>query len=306
MTDVLIPQPNAMSPMSSNDVEANNNNNNNNMHTEEEEEEQEEDTFDIAGGGNNGGRPLFDLTMLVDGANSNSSSHPRPYTRGSSASVATTADIASDVGSVMMMPKEAFLKSFTFLKPKDNEEEINWGITFGNPVVTGKTFQKKTRLPIESVDDLSIFSLSRISQGDYLKTINGKSVGPSVNGPRALAKMKSALEQDGFLQVTTKNREEGTDDILVHATIVKPSEGMTLEQLGMKVWLWGFLCIKSIKRDSIFRSTALKETDNIISVNEILCEKLTAEQFADVIRRLPKEITITVLRRKQRATGKFG
>lgn len=66
------------------------------------------------------------------------------------------------------------------------------------------------------------------------------------------------------------------------------------------------LCIKSIDKDSLFRKTVLKSSDHIVSVNDILCDDMTPEQFAHVVSGLKDEITITVLRRKQRLSGMFG
>lgn len=281
-----------------------------------------EDAFDVTPD-----RPLFDLSLLQVAGEHNDDSitqqqqqqrlfrntRNQQQRRGSSASVATT--IASDVGSVMTMPKEAFLKSFTIVKPDTSnrkngqEADTDWGIGFGSPLVTtSRTFLKKTKLPISSIDESGLFSVSRISPGDYVKTINGRSVATTDNNRASILQtMNAAYEQDGILSVTTKTVDKRrTDDILIHATIIKPKPGMTLEDLGLKVWVWGFLCIKTIKRESIAKQTALQETDHIVSINDILCEKLEAEQVAQIVQRLPRDVTITVLRRKQRATGAFG
>ncbi|CAB9511345.1 expressed unknown protein [Seminavis robusta] len=261
-------------------------------------EEESEDAFPDSG---NSSRPLFDLSLIQGNTRSSRNGGP--------ASVATTADLASEVGSVMMNAKEAFMKSFTFRLQEDATiDSINWGfgITLGPPKTTKKGFlRNNSRIPITSIDENSIFALSRIREGDYLKSINGRQIGPSFTPERALSKMKESLEKDGYLCVATKNREEGSDDILVHATVIKPSPDMTLEDLGMTVWVWGYLCIKSFKSKSIFKTTALKEADNIVSVNEIVCQNVDPEGFASIIRQLPREITITVLRRKQRSSGNF-
>lgn len=42
-----------------------------------------------------------------------------------------------------------------------------------------------------------------------------------------------------------------------------------------------------------------------MSVNDIVCDNMKADGFAHVVRQLPREITVTVLRRKQRFTGMF-
>lgn len=69
------------------------------------------------------------------------------------------------------------------------------------------------------------------------------------------------------------------------------------------VWYWGFLCIKSIKEDSIFEKTALKWTDQITAINDIDCQEMHPEQFAKAVKELPYDVTLTVLRRKQRWIG---
>ena len=56
----------------------------------------------------------------------------------------------------------------------------------------------------------------------------------------------------------------------------------------------------------IFKNTVLKEADHIISVNDIVCDRMKPEDFAHVVNELPKEIHILVRRGKQRWSGKFG
>lgn len=225
----------------------------------------------------------------------------RGQVSGGPPSVATT-DIASDVGSILGAPKEAFLKSFTFYKSSE-EDDLPLGILLSDSVTSGR-FRKKSCLYIQSVTGK--FAHSRIVEGDYLNSINGKRLGASYNSERAMKLMENSLKNDGYLIITTKNNANHTDDILVHATIIKPRPDMTFQKTGMVVWIWGYLCIKSISKQSIFKKTALKETDNIVSVNEILCDRIGPEEFAEIITRLDNEITITVLRRKERLTGKFG
>jgi hypothetical protein len=212
-------------------------------------------------------------------------------------SVATT-QLASAVGSVVGAPRDAFLKSITFLKDKPSEN-MGWGVRFADPI----TRSRRQKLYIDSVE--GIFALSRIQEGDYLKSINQKRCGPSLNAERALERMNQFLENEGVLSVAVENKAQG-DDILVQATIIKPRPNMTYEDLGMVVWVWGYLCIKSIDKQSIFKHSVLKSTDHIISINDIVCDGVTPEQFADIIQALPLEVTLTVLRRKQRLSGMFG
>ena len=65
------------------------------------------------------------------------------------------------------------------------------------------------------------------------------------------------------------------------------------------------LCIKSIDKESIFKHSALKSRDHIVSINDIVCDDLSAEGFNHVVEQLPNEITVTVQRRKQRFSGMF-
>eukprot|EP00978_Attheya_sp_CCMP212_P006183 scaffold13957_cov54-Attheya_sp.AAC.1 len=209
-------------------------------------------------------------------------------------SVATT-QLASEVGSVVGTPADAFLRSITFFK---DQPDMEWGIQIADPLVQSKT----TKLMIQSVE--GSVALSRIQPGDYLKTVNGKRIGPSYNAERAMDLMKDCLARDKVLSVEVGNKSG--KDTLVQATILKPDPDMTYEDLGMVVWYWGTLCIKSIGKDSIFKQTALKANDHIVSINDILCEEVTPEQFAQIIGTLPLEVTIVVRRAKQRWTGKFG
>lgn len=284
---------------------------------DDDNEEEERDAFPASSN-----EPLFDPESL------------RIVSRGGrgGGSVATATDIATDLGSIMGMPKEAFLKSFTFfLSPVNTNEEENEDeedaeveekedkplefnmkespfdindIELSDPVVTtGRFRQKRYHLHIQAIGGL--FAASRIVDGDYLKSINGKAVDGS-SKEKTLRQMEQALEHDKFLSIITKSNTIHTDDILIHATILKPRTDMTFGEMGMVVWMWGFLCIKSIAKDSIFYHTALKETDHIVSVNEIMCDRVGVKGLAEIITRLPHEITITVLRRKERVTGKFG
>jgi len=73
----------------------------------------------------------------------------------------------------------------------------------------------------------------------------------------------------------------------------------------MVVWHWGYLCVKSIDKNSIFRKTVLKSTDHIVSINDIPCHKMKPETFVRIVNELPYDITLTVLRRKERWSGFF-
>ena len=93
---------------------------------------------------------------------------------------------------------------------------------------------------------------------------------------------------------------------MVQVTVLKPNPEMTYEDMGLTVWMWGVLCIKEIDKHSIFKNTVLKESDHLISVNNILLENVSPEGFARIMNELPLDITIEVRRGKQRWSGKFG
>ena len=80
---------------------------------------------------------------------------------------------------------------------------------------------------------------------------------------------------------------------------------MTYEDLGLIVWNWPHLCVREIKEGSIFKHTALKETDQIAAINDIDCSKMREKAFARCVRELPTEITISCIRRKHRYTGSY-
>ena len=80
---------------------------------------------------------------------------------------------------------------------------------------------------------------------------------------------------------------------------------MTYEELGLVVWNWPHLCVREIKKDSIFQHTAVRETDQIAAINDIDCGKMKEKGFAKCVLELPTEITITLIRRKHRYTGSY-
>lgn len=172
----------------------------------------------------------------------------------------------------------------------------------------------KSRLYVDSVG--GVVTYSRIQFGDYLKLINGTSVkdladsaqndteNGALTSTAATEYMETCLERDGYLSIVTENKEMG-DDILIQATIIKPKPNMKFKDMGMEVWWWGYLCVRGIEEGSIFEPTVLRETDHIVAVNDISCREMRPDAFATAIDRLDSDITITVLRRKQRWGGKF-
>lgn len=210
-----------------------------NVMEEDQQDEEDRDSFPVIGGatatattGPALDRESMDLVLL-------NSRHGRAGT----ASVATATELtelASTVGSSVIETKEAFLKSITFI----NNGEIEWGIQLTDSTVPTKSRMfalrqsKQQRLLVESVR--GCVALSHIEEGDYLKSINSKKLGPSYNSRRAMELMSKSYQTDGYLSLTCGNKEG--DDIFIQATIIKPRPGMTYEQMGMVVWFWGYLC----------------------------------------------------------------
>ena len=183
-----------------------------------------EDTFPTSSGPTVPG-PIVGDGFVLDMSMITNQARPGPP------SVATT-ELASAVGSVVGKSKDAFLKSVTFYIESGTG---SWGINLnqGQETVKGRIVGNriKPRLYVDSV--AGIFSLSRIQQGDYLRSINGRKVGPSLNPERALERMTNSLKGDGYLTIETANKEIG-DDILIQATIIKPNPDLTYEDMGSK------------------------------------------------------------------------
>jgi hypothetical protein len=131
-------------------------------------------------------------------------------------------------------------------------------------------------------------------------------MGASFNADRAMKLIQKCINDEGILSIVVGN--DFGDDVLVTATLIKPRSSMTCMELGLTVWFWGTLCIKSLEEDSLISKSALKEADELVSINNINCwgTKVTPEGFSHVVDQLPDEITIVVKRGKQRWSGKFG
>jgi hypothetical protein len=94
-------------------------------------------------------------------------------------------------------------------------------------------------------------------------------------------------------------------DILIDITVIKPRPEMNYKELGLDVWNWPYLCVRQINPGSIFEHTPIQETDQIAAINDIDCSKMRAKEFATCVSDLPKEITITMIRRKHRYTASY-
>lgn len=106
------------------------------------------------------------------------------------------------------------------------------------------------------------------------------------------------------LSSTTLKTSEG-DDIVINVTVIKPRPEMTYDDLGLVVWNWPYLCVKEVREGSIFKHTAVQETDQIAAINDIDCSKMREKAFARCASELPAEITITLIRRRHRYTGSY-
>jgi hypothetical protein len=220
-------------------------------------------------------------------------------------SVARTAatTLASEVGSVLGAPADAFSRSITFFQ--SGSEEKDWNVVLQDPPTTSSRRgrnKKDAKLTIQSLEGKA--ALGRIQPGDTLKKINGKRIGPSYNAQRAMQYMDECMEKDGFLSIAVGN-EEGSD-VLVQATLIKPKPKLTAQDMGLLVWTWGILCIKEIEPDSLFSHTVLKATDHLESINDIECNEMSPESFNHIVHELEDEVTIVVIRGKQRWSGRFG
>ena len=207
-------------------------------------------------GGGLGETTTFDLrSMELPHQQANVASIPRgPPGPASEASTLATA-LASEINSVMHGPKDAFLRSVTFYKDRPEDNVDNWSLTLLDPpsrpgrrLGRASSFGRKpARLIVGSVG--GVVTLSSIREGDELKSINSRKIGPSYNADRAMLLMDECLEKEGFLSIAVGN-DEG-DDILIQVTVIKPYPEMTYEEMGMIVWKWGVLCIKEIAKDSV-------------------------------------------------------
>ena len=206
-----------------------------------------------------------------------------------------------------------------------NIHGMDWHITFVDPIANAsfgkqglrqrmKTSARKLSLPgrdpnnpklrrpvVEDVD--GIIALSKLTAGDRLRSINSKKIGVSYNAARANDLLRTSYQRDGYLSVEVGN-DSGVD-VLVEATVIKPRPSLTAEDIGITAWYWGSLSIKNIEENSMFAHTCLKMDDKIVSINDIVCDQMNADDFHRILDELPREVTITVKRARQRWNGDF-
>lgn len=205
--------------------------------------------------------------------------------------------LASEAGTTVGAPRDAFLRSVTF----NIDENTEWGITLVDPPPKSKGSRKPI---IETMT--GVIAESKLQIGDRIKSVNAKKIGFSYNASRAMKLIDESVKRDGWLCLEVGNA--AGEDILVQATLIKPRPDMTCREMGLTAWIWGPLCIHEIAKESLFASSVLKEADEILSVNDIDCwgTKVAPEAFHNIIDQLPREVTVIVKRGKQRWTGKFG
>lgn len=168
-------------------------------------------------------------------------------------SVATT-QLATEVGSMMGVSKTPFLKSFTIQRRKtvsptenaapsaDNVEEpdtveIDWGsLEFKDVKV-----KRKNRVMVQNLRGLIAQDYSGIKEGDYVHSIDLEPVSSSSSDAESVQnKLAQPTELPYFCLATTFPTG---NDVWVQATIIKPDRDMTLEEMGMTVWFWGYVSV---------------------------------------------------------------
>ena len=174
----------------------------------------------------------------------------------STASVATT-QLASDVGSVMGRPKIAQLKSVTWYKNDDTTAPL---IQF---TLQDVKVRRQMKIALGSVragaprrggslddDDDEVLS-SMVVPGHIVTNIHNRPV-KGLNAQAATELWKNPPKEDDgenlrFGSITVMDPEG--DEVWVKATIYKPRPDMTLEDLGMVVWYWGYVSL--VKRQTV-------------------------------------------------------
>ena len=188
--------------------------------------------------------------------------------------------------SVVDNSKDPHLRCITFGQGQE------WGIELIDP-------PKKSKVKGPIIQSVSgIIGQSKIQEGDVLKSVNGKKLGPSYDAASSLEFMHQRFQEDGVLSIAVGNKYG--NDKLIEVTIIKPKAKMTCEEMGLSVRDWCGLSIQKIRRDSIFHSTTLKENDRIQSINgiDIAGTKVTPEGVVQILDDLSMEITIVVKRVK--------
>ena len=159
-------------------------------------------------------------------------------------SVATT-QLATEVGSVLGAPKTPFLKSFTVnrrkviasLQPDDEGPAPTALVDWGSVEVKDVKVKRKTKVVVRKLDGLIANEFSGIKEGDYIYSVDLERVS-GWDAEQVQTALSQPSELPYFCLATTFPMD---NDIWVQATIMKPDPDMTLAQLGMTVWYWGYV-----------------------------------------------------------------
>jgi hypothetical protein len=170
-------------------------------------------------------------------------------------------------------------------------------------------YRNKSSVAIASIGGHA--ALSQIAVGDAVTKINGKKIGPSWNAQRCSDLVNQICSEsdgnsNGILSIQTGN-DQGLDTVL-EATVLKPHPGATPKEMGLEVWWWRGLCVRSVARHSMFEHSGLKMDDELESINGISLtfnDRVTAKDFNRIFEELPLEVTIVVKRSKHRYSGEF-
>mmetsp|Transcript_26434 Transcript_26434/g.39088 ORF Transcript_26434/g.39088 Transcript_26434/m.39088 type:complete len:295 (-) Transcript_26434:104-988(-) len=282
---------------------------------------------------NDGNVMLFDMDAVTNNSGNDDIGRDPPPRAAYTPSVDTTF-LASSVGSVVGPEKSGFLRSLC-LSVDDDNNMLRWDVTFADPITATAKKEKgsssKSKVPkffqkaalglqkmgiqtnIKAVTIASIeghAASSHIRVGDVVTRINGKKIGPSYNAQRCSDLINTSYADKnnnyGIVSIQTGN-EDGIDTVL-QATILKPHPKATCKDLGLEVWWWRGLCVRSIEPESLFAQSGLKVDDELESINQISLtynDNVNAKDFDHIVKHLPCEVTLVVKRSKHRATGAF-
>ena len=111
---------------------------------------------------------------------------------------------------------------------------------------------RKPRIVVQAVDGV-LAKVSCIEPGDYVQSINDTKIGPKFDAVQAQQHVQTRLSMDGYLSIATVNPQG--DEVWIQATIIKPRPDMTLADLGLTVWVWGYVsCVVTYVLTSKSRS----------------------------------------------------
>ncbi len=194
----------------------------------------------------------------------------------------------------------------SLMDPIDKQQQQQQRKKFTISEISSRFFSKNDNRPSLLIDDFDgLLKYSSFEHGDKLISVNNIIIDPNkFCSTSAVDYMRHILHESGVLHIIAQNPNGNDTDINV--TIIRPRPNMGYCDLGLEVWNWPYLCVRAIKPGSIFKHTCINEGDEITAINDIDCTKLRAKDFAKCVDELPgMEITISLIRRKHRATMSF-